>query len=166
MRRERGPFRYRRLQLTDGLSNDAYRPSGKASGPIQCPRCKAVFRRGRWTWGAAPAGAAWRRCPACQRIDERYPAGFVSLSGAFFKQHRAEVLARVKQCESREKAEHPLERVMAIEEDGAKGTLVTTTSVHLARIIGHALHNAFKGDLRQTYNGRDNLLRVRWRRDA
>lgn len=165
MRRERGPFRYRRMQLLDGASNDALRPGGKAVSPVLCPGCGAVFRKGRWAWVAAPAGAKKHRCPACDRIAQRFPAGYVLLAGTFFKQHRAEALARVRHCEAQEKATHPLERIMAIT-DGKDGTQVTTTSVHLARLVGHALHNAFKGDLTQSYNREDNLLRVRWRRDG
>jgi NMD protein affecting ribosome stability and mRNA decay len=165
MRRQRGPFRYRRLQMLDGASQDALRPAGKAASPLVCPGCGACFRRGRWTWAAAPAGAKKHRCPACTRIAQRFPSGYVSLAGAFFAQHRAEVLARVKHCEAQEKATHPLERIIAITK-GEDGTQVTTTSVHLARLIGHALQHAFKGDLTQTYGREDNLLRVRWRRDG
>lgn len=164
MRRERGPFRYRRMQVMEGLGNDAYRPGAKPKGPVVCPGCGAAFHKGRWRWGAAPAGALKRRCPACRRIDERLPAGFISLSGTFFTRHRKEVLARVKHCEQQENAEHPLERVMAIENDGANGRMVTTTSVHLARLIGHALERAFKGELTRSHNRDDNVLRVRWSR--
>jgi NMD protein affecting ribosome stability and mRNA decay len=154
------------MQLMEGASNDAFRPGRKAAGPLLCQRCGAVFRRGRWTWGAAPAGAVRRRCPACQRIDEDYPAGYIAISGAFLKLHGKEVIARVRQCEAQEKTSHPLERVMTIQDAGALGLLVTTTSVHLARLIGHALHSAFKGKLRKTYSRGDNVLRVRWSRDA
>ena len=149
-----------------GASNDAFRPDRKAAGTILCQRCGAVFRRGRWTWGAAPASAVRRRCPACQRIDEDYPAGYIAISGAFLKLHGKEVIARVRQCEAQEKTNHPLERIMTIQDAGALGLLVTTTSVHLARLIGHALRSAFKGTLRKTYNRGDNVLRVRWNRDA
>ena len=166
MRRERGPFRYRRLQVMEGMGNDAYRPGAKPKGPAHCPACGAVFRKGRWSWGAAPAGARRLRCPACRRIDERLPAGLVSLGGTFFAAHRKEILARVKQCEAQEKAEHPLERIMAITAQGADGTLVTTTSVHLARLVGHALEHAFKGELTRSYDREDNRLRVGWRRDG
>jgi hypothetical protein len=165
MRRERGPLRYRRMQVLEGANIDSFRPGAKPRGAVYCPRCKATFQRGRWTWRAGPAGAARRRCPACQRISESFPAGYVSLSGAFFEAHRDEVLARVRHCETQEKAAHPLERIMAIK-PGRTATLVTTTSIHLARLIGHALRGAFKGTLAQTYNRGDNLLRVRWGRDA
>ena len=55
---------------------------------------------------------------------------------------------------------------MAITENGADGVLVTTTSVHLARLIGHALEHAFKGELTRSYDREDNRLRVGWRRDG
>jgi len=165
MRRERGPYRYRRLQMMEGMRDDAYWSAAKPGGPVYCPKCKAVFRNGRWSWSTAPAGAEKLRCPACRRIDEGSPAGFISLSGSFFAAHRKEVLARVRNCEEREKSTHPLERIMAI--DGANdGVQVTTTSVHLARRVAHALESAFKGTLNIAYNHQDNLLRVRWARAA
>jgi len=151
--------------MLEGASNDAYRPAGKTVGAILCPNCKAIFRRGRWRWGAAPAGAVSRKCPACRRIEESYPAGYITLSGAFLRAHRDEVLARIRHCETQEKAAHPLERVMEIDES-SRGTQVTTTSVHLARLVGHALQHAFKGELSQSYSRGDNILRVRWRRAA
>ena len=49
MRRERGPYRYRRMQMLEGMNNDAYRPGGKPHEPMHCGRCGAVFRKGRWT---------------------------------------------------------------------------------------------------------------------
>lgn len=162
MRRERGALRYRRMQIMEGLGDDAYRPAGKA-GAARCPGCRAVFRKGRWTWGAAPAGAASLRCPACRRIREGSPAGTIALSGKFFAAHRAEVLARIRNCEAKEASRHPLERIMAVT-GGQSAALVTTTSVHLARRIAHALESAFKGSLSLHYNPQDNLLRVRWSR--
>jgi len=165
MKTGRGGYRYSRMQMMEGYGDDTYRSGRKPSGPVQCPRCRAVFRQGRWSWGAAQGVAARRRCPACQRIDEGYPAGYVSLGGEFFRARRGEVLALVRNCEQRESTEHPLERIMKIE-DGGAGVTVTTTSPHLARIIGHALKAAFKGSLDQVYNRQDNLLRVRWTRGA
>jgi hypothetical protein len=165
MRRERGPLRYRRMQIMEGLGDDPYRPGRKAAGPLRCPDCGAVFRRGRWTWAPAAPGAIRQRCPACRRILEGSPAGFIALSGTYFARHRDEVLARIRNCELKEKSRHPLERVIAVE-DAKAGSTVTTTSVHLARRIAHALESAFKGSLSLHYNPQDNLLRVRWSRAA
>jgi hypothetical protein len=44
------------------------------------------------------------------------------------------------------------------------GILVTTTDVHLARGIAHAVHRAFKGELAMRYSKAENLLRVTWKR--
>jgi len=54
-------------------------------------------------------------------------------------------------------AEHPLKRIMAVEEkDGAM--LVTTTDIHLARGIGEALHHAYQGELQYHYNPEQNSV--------
>jgi NMD protein affecting ribosome stability and mRNA decay len=165
MKTGRSAYRYGRKQLLEGYGNDPYRPGRKPAGPVQCPRCRAVFRRGRWSWGSAQGIALKRRCPACQRIEDRFPAGYVSIAGGFWRAHRGEILALVKNCEQRESAEHPLERIMKVQNEG-EGLLVTTTSVHLARLIGHALKAAFKGSLRLVHNKEDSVLRARWTRAA
>lgn len=163
MRRERGPYRYRRLQVLEGYGDDPYRARRKPQSPAHCPRCGAVFRDGRWSWNRSAPPRAKLVCPACRRIAEDMPAGYVTIAGDFFRDHRAEVLGRIVHCAEQERAEHPLERIVAMrEEDG--GMLVTTTSTHLARLIGHALKKSFKGELKMTYAPDDNLLRVRWSR--
>ena len=164
MKREHGGFRgVRREQLLEGMEHDAYKSAVKLPEPSVCRECGAVFRRGRWAWAAAPANAHAVLCPACRRIREHQPAGFVRLGGEFFDAHREEVLKRVRSCEASEKREHPLQRIMALEDDRG-GVLVTTTDAHLARRIGDSLHNAYKGELKYRYNKDENLLRVTWRR--
>lgn len=164
MKGERGGFRMlRREQLLQELVHDSYKSKRKLPEPTRCPSCGATFHKGRWTWGKAPAGAHEHICPACHRIHDSFPAGYVTLSGAFFRQHREEILALVRNCEATEKAEHPLERIMAIE-NTADGILVTTTDTHLARKIAERLHHAHKGQLSFHYNKEDNLLRAAWDR--
>ena len=83
------------------------------------------------------------------------------MKGEFFQSHRDEILHLVHNHEQRERAEHPLKRIMEVEEkDGA--TMVTTTDIHLARGIGEALHHAYQGKLEYHYNEEQNLLRVSW----
>lgn len=154
---------HRQEQLLQEFVHDTYKSKRKLPEPTRCKECGALWRRGRWSWGAAPAGAHAGLCPACKRIRDRFPAGFVSVQGEFFDAHRADVLGRVRRCEAAEKRSHPLERIMGIEPDG-RGVVVTTTGPHLARRIGDALRHAFKGELDYRYNKADNLLRVSWRR--
>lgn len=152
-----------REQLFKELVHDSYKSGHKLREPTRCPDCGAVFRGGRWIWGEAPAQAQAARCPACHRIHDHFPAGFVTLKGEFLQQHRDDILSLLRNHEMKEKAEHPLQRIMAIE-DNAEGVTVTTTDTHLARDIAQALHNAYKGDLEFRYNKEDNLLRATWTR--
>jgi hypothetical protein len=56
-----------------------------------------------------------------------------------------------------------MQRIMAIAAEG-RGVRVSTTDTHLARRIGDALRDAYKGELEYRYNKEDNLLRVLWSR--
>jgi NMD protein affecting ribosome stability and mRNA decay len=143
--------------------HDTYQTKGKLQEPTVCPQCSAVFHKGRWQWLEAPADAQQHSCPACQRIHDHYPAGFLTLQGDFFHAHRDEIMSLIHNTEKKEKAEHPLKRIMAAEEKD-NGILVTTTDIHLARGIGEAIHDAYQGDLEFHYNPAENLLRVNWSR--
>ena len=102
-------------------------------------------------------------CPACRRISDRYPAGYVEIKGPFFEEHRPEILNLVKNTEEREKNDRPLERIMATVAE-KEYTLVTTTGIHLARRIGEALSRAYKGNLSFQYADSDAVIRVCWQR--
>jgi hypothetical protein len=69
----------------------------------------------------------------------------------------------VRHLEAREKADHPLQRIMAIS-DQDDGLLITTTDIHLAAGIGRALQSAYKGELDFHYSKDEYLLRMDWRR--
>jgi NMD protein affecting ribosome stability and mRNA decay len=144
-------------------NDDPYRLGAKPPEPTVCPTCQAVFIGGRWTWGKVPDEAHEHNCPACQRIHDRFPAGYVMIKGEFLADHRDEIIALISSKEEREKSEHPLQRIMAIE-DVREGLQVTTTDSHLARGIGEALHDAYKGDLKLRYSRDENLLRAIWKR--
>ena len=164
MKGERGGFRpLRREQLFQELVHDSYKASRKLHDSTRCPECGAVFHKGRWTWSMAPKDTHEEKCPACHRIHDKFPAGYVTLKGAFLREHRDQILQLVKNHEAKEKAEHPLERIMGIAEMDDV-VLVTTTDTHLARDIAEALHHAYKGDLDYHYNKAENLLRASWSR--
>jgi len=150
-------------QRATGHKDDPYVATRKPPGPTVCPTCKAVFAEGRWSWQRPPHDAIELICPACQRIHDDFPAGYVMIKGEFIKQHRDEIIAVITSKEDREKANHPLQRIMAIE-DVREGLQVTTTDSHLARGIGEALHDAYKGELKLRYSRDENLLRAVWKR--
>ena len=74
------------------LVHDSYKSKRKLPEPTRCPKCGATFHKGRWTWDIAPAQAHEHICPACHRIQDKFPAGYVTLGGEFFRQHREEIL--------------------------------------------------------------------------
>ena len=150
-------------QRTASNDENPYRVPRKPASPAFCPSCKAVFHAGRWTWDRKPEDAYEHVCPACQRIHDNFPAGVITLKGPFLKAHRDEIIAFITAKESREKAEHPLQRIMAIE-DVREGLQVTTTDSTLARGIAEALHEEYKGDLKLKYSRDENLLRAVWKR--
>ena len=143
--------------------DDPYRQAAKPPEPTSCPECHATFTAGRWTWGKAPDDANELLCPACQRIQDNFPAGYVTVRGAFFEEHRDEIVRLIENHEKKEKSERPLQRIIAIDarRDGLE---VTTTDSHLARGIAEALHDAYKGELKLRYSRDENLLRASWKR--
>ncbi len=153
----------RRDKMLREREHDPYKQPGKLPDPTACPGCGALFRAGRWTWGAAPADARQTLCPACQRTADDYPAGILQLSGPFVAAHREELLGLARNVEEREKREHPLKRILAIQEEGGD-TLVITTDAKLARSIGDAIHRAYQGELEHRYGKDERPLRIAWRR--
>jgi NMD protein affecting ribosome stability and mRNA decay len=164
MKNGRGAFRPDgRQQPLDDTKHDSYRATGKLADPTRCPGCGASFHKGRWTWQAAPEGAAEHRCPACERIRDGFPAGYVTLAGEYFASHRDEILNLVRNCEAAEKLEHPLQRIMTIDAE-TDGVVVKTTDAHLARHIAERVHDACKGSLAVQHSREENLFRASWRR--
>ncbi len=161
----RGQTRGRIEAWMANLPDDPYALRAKPAGPAICEDCGAVFRHGRWTWSRVPAGAGDALCPACRRIREKVPAGTLELSGGFLVAHFDEILQLVRNVEKRERAAHPLKRILDFVRNGDTATL-TVTEPHLARAIGTALHDAFGGDLELDYQKGEYHLRATWSRDS
>lgn len=143
---------------------DAYGLRGKLPDPTVCPRCGAIYRAGRWAWGAAPADAHRTECPACRRTADEVPAGVVVVKGEFAAAHRDEIRGLVHNVEEREKAEHALKRVMTIGENDDGSLTISTTDARLARAIGEALHDAYRGELDYQFVESESCFRATWAR--
>lgn len=142
---------------------DAYKSKGKLAEPTVCPQCSAVYIQGRWQWAEAPADAHHEICPACHRLNDNFPAGFVTLQGPFFDSHAEEIRRLIQHHEEHQRLEHPLKRIIAIDnQDGAM--LVTTTDTHLARGIGEAVRHAYQGELEVDHVPGESVVRVSWKR--
>lgn len=130
--------------------------------PTICRNCGVLFNNGRWSWDDLPDEAHEALCPACQRIADNHPAGYIELKGSFFEQHEEEILKLIRNIALVEQLQYPLERIIKIDpvEDH---TVVTTTGMHLAQRIGDALERSYWGELEYNYDTL-NYIHVRWYR--
>lgn len=155
----------RRDMMIQEEIHDPYKAAHKLSEPTVCPTWQAVYAKGRWQWmDAVSAGAKEVVCPACHRTADDYPAGVVTLYGNYFFDHKDEILNLVRNIEEVEKRQHPLQRIMSIEEDGV-AVVIKTTGLHVGRRIAHALECAHKGTLDTHYDEEGYFIRIDWWRD-
>lgn len=150
---------HRHMEVRDTVHQDAYRTDEKLGNSV-CRRCGAAYLHGRWQHAMPAADAKEVTCPACRRIEDGFPAGYVSLHGERVSAERDALVRIARNVEAREQSEHPLQRLMAIGDD-AEGLEITTTDVHLARAIGEAVQHAHGGRLTVRY-GDDDTVRVLW----
>ncbi len=150
-------------RLIQEARHDTYRLRGKLPDPTLCSVCRACYMKGRWTWETPPAGAQETVCPACRRISENFPAGFVEVAGEFYKTHREEIHNLIENIQKRVMERRPLERIIAKKET-LRGLVVTTTGVRIARLIGESLGRAYQGELQFKYGQGAKQIRVIWER--
>jgi ferredoxin len=156
----------RKDRLIHERVHDPYKARLKLSEPTVCPACGAVYRQGRWQWTEfRPDDADREACQACRRIRDRCPAGVVTLSGGFVQRHRDDLLGLVRHHEQVETREHPLHRIIGVEER-SDAIVINTTDIHMPRRIGEALRSAYKGELNFKYEEENYFIRVGWRRDT
>lgn len=145
--------------------HDTYKIRGKLAEPTRCPQCGAIYHNGRWSWSDdPPAEADEQLCSACHRINDRYPAGEVSLEGDFVGRHKEELIGLARNIEATERNEHPMNRIIDVQEESGR-LLITTTDVHLPRRIGKAIHAAWEGDLQIHFDDEGYFASVNWQRN-
>jgi len=153
----------RRDRLIKERVHDPYMSRAKLPEPTVCPECKAVFADGRWQWqSSVPEDANETLCPACRRIREKVPAGFLTLSGEFFKEHLDEIMNLVHNKVESQKAEHPVKRIMDIEALDDGSVVITFTDTHLPHGVGEAIESAYEGELDIHYTKEAGIVRVTW----
>ena len=145
--------------------HDPYRTLHKEKAPAQCAVCGAVYQKGRWTWQRLrPMPPATLTCPACCRIRDHYPAGELTLRGAFYAAHADEAEKIARNVEKAERSQHPLARIIEVHRDGDALT-ITTTDMHLPRRIAHAIESAWGGQLATHSDEAGYFVRITWERN-
>ena len=158
-----GQFTRYGARVFDDPRHDPYEPRGKHVDGTRCASCGAGYRDGRWQWGESAGGGAAETCPACRRIRDRLPAGHVTLEGPYVAAHRTELVRLVSHQAEQENAEHPMHRIMKLDESPER-IEVATTDIHLPRRIGEALRRAYDGELSIAFGADAYEVRVHWRR--
>ncbi|MDF1580344.1 MAG: BCAM0308 family protein [Desulfuromonadales bacterium] len=156
---------HRQDRLLKEQTHDPYLTRSKLKEPTLCPACNVVFSGGRWQWPSEiPAAAYSTLCPACKRTRDNHPAGILTLSGRFFAGHHAEILNLINNKVEGQKAQHPMKRLMTIDEQEDGKTVITFTDTHLPRGVGQAIENAHGGTLDIHYTAEADVVRVFWER--
>jgi hypothetical protein len=151
-------------RLIQEYIHDPYFVKEKYQDPSRCTKCGLIFRGGVFEWlDQAPQNVQKMVCPACRRMEDIYEGGHVVLEGTFIAGHKTDMVNLIKKTEQMEKARRPLERIMDLKV-GDERIEVKTTYEHLARRIGQAIHNAYKGELKLQYLEAEKFVRVYWKR--
>lgn len=154
----------RRDRLMHEHIHDPYKTPHKLPEPTVCPDCGAVYQGGRWQrLTPAPKDAHQTPCQACHRTRDNYPAGVITLSGDYVRQHREELVRLARNREAEEKQAHPLHRIMNIEEH-PDSLVIRTTDIHLPHHIAEALRRAHHGEAKIQYDEEGHFVRVDWQR--
>ena len=104
-----------------------------------------------------PAGMSPHPRPLSSRHDY--------VSGGFIAGHRNDLVSLLRNNESLEKQEPPLNRIMRIEER-SDSIVITTTDIHRPHRIAEAIRDAYKGELEIRDDKEGYFARVEWRRES
>lgn len=135
-----------------------------------CKVCGAMWHSKRWALRDAAAMLASNDkslqtlCPACRKVRDKFPQGYVTIQGTFAVAHKDEILNLLRNKETRALHINALERIMDIKE-GADSIEVSTTTEKLAQRIGRMLNKAYCGDVEYKWSSDDKLARVVWTRN-
>lgn len=144
---------------------DPYKRTKKLHEPTLCPQCGAVYSQGRWQWLPAPEAAHKVLCQACHRINDRFPAGIVTLSGKLVEIHGDEMMHIAKNQEHAEREEHPLNRIIGFEKEAPNRIAISTTDIHLPHRIARAVSRAYHGEMSEHFDEDGYFVRINWHRD-
>lgn len=134
----------------------------KPQSPSRCTQCGVLYAQGHWQWHADSLGDEHPTiCPACLQINRHQAAAELTLSGDYFTEHREHILQLLHRQSEYETQEHPLHRIISINNQ-PKAALISFTDVHSPKRIAHAIEKAHPGTLKIDYD--DRFCRAHWYR--
>lgn len=157
-------------RFSQGIKDTYFNKAGPKDHSY-CRKCHAIYHNKRWHFNENEIrkllgnGANSKiLCPACQKIEDHFASGVVTLKGLFIKEHRQEILNLVKNEEERAMGFNPLERIIEISPHGEE-LEITTTHEKLAQRIGRRLHRTFSGKVAYQWSRGVKMARVSWSRE-
>ena len=104
-------------------------------------------------------------CPACDRIAKGTVSGYLRLEGAFLASHRPDIEHLLKNEADRAEIDNPTGRIIEWDRSTRGVLLITTTTEHLVKRLGHAVKRTFGGKIDYGFSHGNKLARATWRRD-
>ena len=153
-------------------TTDSYLPRGASRSISVCEGCRSVYMNKRWYADGDIAQTASKKpgtmimvCPACLKIRDNFPGGIVTLKGDYVLPHKTDLMNLIRNEEERARGLNPLERVIAVKENGHGGIVISTTNEKLAQRIGRSIKKAFHGEVAYHWSHDTKLVRVDWVRE-
>jgi hypothetical protein len=163
---------YKQTYKKKSSTTDPYMPRGASRSVSLCGGCQAVYMNKRWyaeskvyTTAKKNPETATVVCPACMKIRDNFPGGIVTLKGDYVLPHKTDLMNLVRNEEERARGLNPLERVIAVKENGFGSIVISTTNEKLAQRIGRAIKKAFHGEVSYRWSHDNKLARVDWVRE-
>ena len=151
-------------------STSAYLPKKGMKEVAVCDKCHLIYQNKRWYLDDKEASKLLTdsrthrgTCPICRRMEDNIPAGSVTLSGDYFRQHEGEILDLIKNTEVKSRVKNPFGRIMEISQEGNMLS-VSTTEDKLAQKLGREVYKAHKGELHYKWSHDQEMVRVAWQR--
>lgn len=151
-------------------STDVYLPK-EGMQVSYCTKCGVIYREKRWFMDPVELfrlkedpSVGTIVCPACQKMADNVPGGFLTLSGEYLRKHEHEILELIKNTEEKARNKNPLGRIMEISQEGDVLTILTTID-KLAEKLGKEVFKAHSGELNYQWSHGENYVRVYWKRE-
>jgi len=149
---------------------DPYQTEDTVKEPAICQKCNAVYQGKHWQFDGEKAESLqhssqvmWVTCPACTKIEDHYPEGFMTLKGDYLWAHEEEIRNLLRNEAEAVMNTNPLSRIMQIKADNG-ALVIETTEQKLAEHLGRSLTAAHSGELNVQWSKAPKVCRVEWER--
>ncbi len=84
------------------------------------------------------------------------------MTGKLVGEHKDDIVQLARHQEQSEKADHPLNRIIDVDDKVPERLEISTTDIHLPHRIANAMKHAYKGTVTEHYDEGEYFVRVNW----